>query len=147
MRSFNQVSSAPGRARKGGGEERGKLPEQAEEESQILHGTGHCKWFNVWMGFGFVSMINREGSPVDILVDVFVHQSKLFMEGFRSLKEGEPVEFTFKKIFQRPLINMGNRTWWEPLFRKWKKTQREDTTKKKTSGRPMLQRWWPWSAC
>ena len=63
-------------------------------------------------------MINREGSPVDILVDVFVHQSKLFMEGFRSLKEGEPVEFTFKKIFQRPLINMGNRTWWEPLFRK-----------------------------
>jgi protein lin-28 len=24
-------------------------------------------------------------------------QSKLFMEGFRSLKEGEPVEFTFKK--------------------------------------------------
>ena len=51
----------------------------------------------MWMGFGFVSMINREGSPVDILVDVFVHQSKLFMEGFRSLKEGEPVEFTFKK--------------------------------------------------
>ncbi|XP_036104966.1 protein lin-28 homolog B isoform X2 [Molossus molossus] len=80
-----------------GGEEPGKLPEQAEEESQVLHGTGHCKWFNVRMGFGFISMINREGSPLDIPVDVFVHQSKLFMEGFRSLKEGEPVEFTFKK--------------------------------------------------
>uniref|UniRef100_A0A8D2B1N0 Lin-28 homolog B n=1 Tax=Sciurus vulgaris TaxID=55149 RepID=A0A8D2B1N0_SCIVU len=97
MRSFNQVSSAPGGASKGGGEEPGKLPEQAEEESQVLHGTGHCKWFNVRMGFGFISMINREGSPLDIPVDVFVHQSKLFMEGFRSLKEGEPVEFTFKK--------------------------------------------------
>ncbi|XP_038540184.1 protein lin-28 homolog B isoform X1 [Canis lupus familiaris] len=96
MRSFNQVSSAPGGASKGG-EEPGKLPEQTEEESQILHGTGHCKWFNVRMGFGFISMINREGSPLDIPVDVFVHQSKLFMEGFRSLKEGEPVEFTFKK--------------------------------------------------
>ncbi|XP_069866638.1 protein lin-28 homolog B isoform X1 [Dipodomys merriami] len=97
MRSFNQVSSAPGGASKGGGEEPGKLPEQAEEESQVLHGTGHCKWFNVRMGFGFISMINREGRPLDIPVDVFVHQSKLFMEGFRSLKEGEPVEFTFKK--------------------------------------------------
>uniref|UniRef100_G3U5I5 Lin-28 homolog B n=1 Tax=Loxodonta africana TaxID=9785 RepID=G3U5I5_LOXAF len=86
-----------GGASKGGGEEPGKLPEQAEEESQVLHGTGHCKWFNVRMGFGFISMINREGSPLDIPVDVFVHQSKLFMEGFRSLKEGEPVEFTFKK--------------------------------------------------
>ncbi|XP_057346201.1 protein lin-28 homolog B isoform X1 [Manis pentadactyla] len=96
MRPFNQVSSAPGGAGKGG-EEPGKLPEQAEEESQVLHGTGHCKWFNVRMGFGFISMVNREGSPLDIPVDVFVHQSKLFMEGFRSLKEGEPVEFTFKK--------------------------------------------------
>nr|XP_042117924.1 protein lin-28 homolog B isoform X3 [Peromyscus maniculatus bairdii] len=95
MRSFNQVSSAPGGASKG--EEPEKLPELAEEESQVLHGTGHCKWFNVRMGFGFISMINREGNPLDIPVDVFVHQSKLFMEGFRSLKEGEPVEFTFKK--------------------------------------------------
>ncbi|XP_049627194.1 protein lin-28 homolog B [Suncus etruscus] len=97
MRSFNQVTSAPGGASKGGGEEPGKLFDQAEEESQILRGTGHCKWFNVRMGFGFISMINREGRPLDIPVDVFVHQSKLFMEGFRSLKEGEPVEFTFKK--------------------------------------------------
>lgn len=64
----------PGGASKGGGEEPGKLPEQAEEESQVLHGTGHCKWFNVRMGFGFISMISREGSPLDIPVDVFVHQ-------------------------------------------------------------------------
>nr|XP_045011177.1 protein lin-28 homolog B [Jaculus jaculus] len=78
-----------------GVEERGQLPEP--EETRLLRGTGHCKWFNVRMGFGFISMISREGSPLDIPVDVFVHQSKLFMEGFRSLKEGEPVEFTFKQ--------------------------------------------------
>lgn len=58
-----------------GGDEPGKLPEQEEEEeSQVLHGTGHCKWFNVRMGFGFISMSNREGSPLESPVDVFVHQ-------------------------------------------------------------------------
>ncbi|XP_072911936.1 protein lin-28 homolog B-like [Hemitrygon akajei] len=49
------------------------------------------------MGFGFISMTSREGNPLETPVDVFVHQSKLYMDGFRSLKEGEPVEFTFKK--------------------------------------------------
>ncbi|XP_042280205.1 protein lin-28 homolog A isoform X1 [Thunnus maccoyii] len=68
-----------------------------EEDSQSFHGLGVCKWFNVRMGFGFLSMTNREGVPLDEPVDVFVHQSKLHMEGFRSLKEGEAVEFTFKK--------------------------------------------------
>ncbi|KAK6297162.1 hypothetical protein J4Q44_G00317450 [Coregonus suidteri] len=73
----------------------------AEQEERILpqplSGAGHCKWFNVRMGFGFISMTSSEGSPVDLPLDVFVHQSKLVMEGFRSLKEGEKVEFTFKK--------------------------------------------------
>jgi len=68
-----------------------------EEDSQSIHGAGVCKWFNVRMGFGFLSMTNREGVPLEAPVDVFVHQSKLHMEGFRSLKEGEAVEFTFKK--------------------------------------------------
>lgn len=38
------------------------------------HGEGVCKWFNVRMGFGFLSMTNREGVPLDEPVDVFVHQ-------------------------------------------------------------------------
>ncbi|KAG8451279.1 hypothetical protein GDO86_003489 [Hymenochirus boettgeri] len=67
------------------------------EESQVLQGSGVCKWFNVRMGFGFLTMTRKEGTDLDIPVDVFVHQSKLHMEGFRSLKEGEFVEFTFKK--------------------------------------------------
>jgi len=81
-----------------GGDDPRKFPEQEEEEeSQVLHGTGHCKWFNVRMGFGVISMSNQEGSPLESPVDVFIHKGKIDMEGFRSLKEGEPVEFTFKK--------------------------------------------------
>ncbi|XP_058853674.1 protein lin-28 homolog A-like isoform X7 [Acipenser ruthenus] len=68
-----------------------------EEDCQVFTGSGVCKWFNVRMGFGFLSMTNREGTPLEAPIDVFVHQSKLHMEGFRSLKEGEAVEFTFKK--------------------------------------------------
>uniref|UniRef100_A0A3Q1F735 Lin-28 homolog Ab n=1 Tax=Acanthochromis polyacanthus TaxID=80966 RepID=A0A3Q1F735_9TELE len=71
---------------------------QAEEEDPALfRGGGVCKWFNVRMGFGFLSMSSRDGAPLQTPLDVFVHQSKLHMEGFRSLREGEAVEFTFKK--------------------------------------------------
>ncbi|KAM7330343.1 hypothetical protein ACRRTK_011956 [Alexandromys fortis] len=71
---------------------------RAADEPQLLHGAYICKWFNVRMGFDFLSMTARAGVTLDPLVDVFVHQSKLHMEGFRSLKEGEAVEFTFKKL-------------------------------------------------
>ncbi|XP_057211355.1 protein lin-28 homolog A [Triplophysa rosa] len=70
----------------------------SDSDPDSSHGTGVCKWFNVRMGFGFLSMSHREGVCLDSPgVDVFVHQSKLHMEGFRSLKEGEEVEFTFKR--------------------------------------------------
>ena len=69
-----------------------KMPEdeaRAAEEPQLGHGAGICTWFNVHMGFGFLSMTARAVVALDPPVDVFVHQSKLYMEGFRSLKEGE----------------------------------------------------------
>ncbi|XP_028296110.1 protein lin-28 homolog B-like [Gouania willdenowi] len=78
----------------GPGKGRGEEPEKARP--QVHSGSGFCKWFNVRMGFGFISMTSSEGSPVEPPLDVFVHQSKLVMEGFRSLKEGEQVEFTYK---------------------------------------------------
>ncbi|XP_047461506.1 protein lin-28 homolog A-like isoform X1 [Mugil cephalus] len=68
-----------------------------EEDAGLSRGSGVCKWFNVRMGFGFLSMSSRDGAPLQQPLDVFVHQSKLHMEGFRSLREGEAVEFTFKK--------------------------------------------------
>jgi CspA family cold shock protein len=47
--------------------------------------TGTVKWFNDAKGFGFIT---REGGP-----DLFVHHSAIVADGFRSLAEGQQVEF------------------------------------------------------
>jgi CspA family cold shock protein len=47
--------------------------------------TGTVKWFSNEKGYGF---IEREGQP-----DVFVHHSAIQMNGYRSLEEGQQVEF------------------------------------------------------
>jgi len=51
--------------------------------------TGKVKWFNASKGFGF---IEREGGP-----DVFVHYTAIKSEGYRSLEEGQQVEFSIEK--------------------------------------------------
>ncbi|MCJ7724421.1 MAG: cold-shock protein [Anaerolineales bacterium] len=51
--------------------------------------TGTVKWFNASKGFGF---IEREDGP-----DVFVHFSAITMEGYRSLHEGQQVEFSVEQ--------------------------------------------------
>jgi CspA family cold shock protein len=47
--------------------------------------TGTVKWFNEAKGFGFIT---RPNGP-----DVFVHHSAIRSEGFRTLAEGQSVEF------------------------------------------------------
>jgi len=46
---------------------------------------GTVKWFNDTKGFGFIT---RTDGP-----DVFVHQSAIIAEGFRTLAEGDRVSF------------------------------------------------------
>jgi CspA family cold shock protein len=50
---------------------------------------GTVKWFNDSKGFGFIQRSTGD--------DVFVHHSAIQSEGFRSLAEGEAVEFTVTK--------------------------------------------------
>lgn len=70
-RLSGSVGLSPGA--KPGEEPAGDSP-KAENEPQPLHGSGICKWFNVRMGFGFLSMTAKGGATLDSPVDVFVHQ-------------------------------------------------------------------------
>ncbi len=47
--------------------------------------TGTIKWFNASRGFGFIGREDGE--------DVFVHHSAIQTDGFRTLEEGQRVEF------------------------------------------------------
>ena len=47
---------------------------------------GTVKWFNDAKGFGFIA-------PSDGGNDLFVHMSEIQMEGFKTLKEGQQVDF------------------------------------------------------
>jgi CspA family cold shock protein len=51
--------------------------------------TGTVKWFNASKGYGF---IERQGGP-----DVFVHFTAIEAEGFRTLQEGQQVEFVIEQ--------------------------------------------------
>jgi CspA family cold shock protein len=48
--------------------------------------TGTVKWFNASKGYGFIT-------PSDGGDDVFAHYSAIEMEGYKTLKEGQKVEF------------------------------------------------------
>ncbi|MFC8599753.1 MULTISPECIES: cold-shock protein [unclassified Isoptericola] len=48
--------------------------------------TGTVKWFNEEKGFGFIA-------PSDGTADVFAHYSAISASGFRTLNEGQQVEF------------------------------------------------------
>jgi CspA family cold shock protein len=75
---------APGRPAPGGEVRQRRLaPRNARQDRMRI--TGKVKWFNNAKGYGF---IERESGS-----DVFVHYSAIQGNGFRSLEEGQAVEF------------------------------------------------------
>jgi len=57
--------------------------------------TGKMKWFNDAKGFGFVT-------PDDGSKDVFVHFSSIQGDGFKSLAEGDKIEFDVQESDKGP---------------------------------------------
>ncbi len=56
---------------------------------------GKVKWFNDSKGYGFIT-------PSDGGKDLFCHQTEIKMDGFRTLKEGQTVEFEVQDSAKGP---------------------------------------------
>ena len=66
------------------------LPVQSSVSGFVLMPTGTVKWFNESKGYGFIA-------PSDGTDDVFVHSSAINASGFRTLSEGQAVQFEVER--------------------------------------------------
>ena len=60
---------------------------EAAKEQVVVRETGTVKWFNNSLNFGFIC---RNGNSDD---SIFVHYSQILSDGYRTLDQGEFVEF------------------------------------------------------
>ena len=65
--------------------------------SEVLQGT--VKWFNNSKGFGFIT-------PSDGGKDLFVHMSEIKMEGFKTLNDGQSVDYIAGSTEKDPVQQM-----------------------------------------
>ena len=70
-------------------EARPREAKQFQLEVAAVKEQGTVKWFNASKGYGFIQRQTGE--------DVFVHFSAIMMDGYKSLNEGQAVEFEVKK--------------------------------------------------
>jgi cold shock protein len=70
----------------------------------MAHGT--VKWFNEQKGFGFIT---QDEGP-----DVFVHYSAIVETGFKSLNEGDEVEFEVTQGPKGPQAQAVKKIWFTP---------------------------------
>lgn len=62
--------------------------------------TGRVKWFDNKKGYGFIELDDGSG-------DIFVHYSDIVEEGFKTLAEGDTVEFEISETDQaRKAVNV-----------------------------------------
>src|SRR4051794_10406388 len=66
-----------------------EIPSAQRRKEQFVREKGTVKWFNGAKGFGFIQRSTGE--------DVFVHFSAIQENGYRTLNEGESVEFDLLK--------------------------------------------------
>ncbi len=64
------------------------------ERISIGEYEGTVKWFNAQKGYGFIRRITETETP-----DIFVHHTAIKMDGFRTLHEGEQVQY---ELFEGP---------------------------------------------